>query len=592
MHQGDLQALGQHLQAQLQAQLPQAVPIQVQCALKQGILLVLSQHSPGINPQPPRVFAILEQLLQSDPPTFAEFTDQVRLYLRVAGQKQPYAAHNFTLEPLPITTADAFITPEAITVLEEDEDEGDIDDPPMLTDAANPFELAIQPLTPTSEELVPTAKPRKVPRPTVLPLLAAGAGVGLFALAAGIYALTRPCVIGACTPIATAQELSQASAQTLQKARSGQDVIVAREKLQDAIATLKPIPAWSGQHGTAKALIQSYESQEQAIAQVVAAQSQAIAAAQKSQNPPHPLSEWTAIQGLWRNAIAQLEAVPQNSPAYMLAQKKRQEYQANLVATNKRLKAEQAANAKLRQAQDTAKVAEAREGIAQSLETWQLAHATWQTSINNLRQIPKGTMAHQEAQELLAAYQPKLVASGNRRTKEQLAANAYSQAIALARQAQSFEQQNQWSQAVANWRTALSYAKQVPNDTLYFEEAQPLVSSYNNSLSEAENKLQLANILEGARADLRRTCAGSPRICDFSVSLTLIKVELNPDYVRTLVRAAITAEANGDIGTQVDLRNHIATLEAALEAISQNARIPIELYDENDSLLGRYVPSF
>ncbi|HEY9805924.1 MAG TPA: hypothetical protein V6D04_05110, partial [Candidatus Obscuribacterales bacterium] len=148
-----------------------------------------------------------------------------------------------------------------------------------------------------------------------------------------------------------------------------------------------------------------------------------------------------------------------------------------------------------------------------------------------------------------------------------------------------------WSQAVANWRDAIAAAKQVPTDTLFYNQAQPLISSYGNSLTEAENKLSLANILEEARADLRRTCAGSPRICDFSVSLGLIRVQLNPEHVRKLVRTAITAEANGDVGTQVDIREHIHTLESALEAISENANIAIELYDENGSLLGRYVPS-
>ncbi|HEY9861955.1 MAG TPA: hypothetical protein V6D16_20830, partial [Candidatus Obscuribacterales bacterium] len=396
---------------------------------------------------------------------------------------------------------------------------------------------------------------------------------------------------GDCSAIANAQQLSQESAQILQTTKSGQEVLTAQQKLETATQALAPIPAWSSHHGEAQTLLKTYQAQEQAVAQVVSAQNQAIAAAQRSQNPPHPLAEWSEIQKLWRGAIAQLEAVPQTSTAYPIAQKKLTEYRANLVMTNKRVKVEQQANATLAKAKSTAQVAEARQGIAQSLASWQLADATWRMSTNTLRQVPRGTVAYQEAQQLLGEYQPKILATRDRKTKEQLAATAYRQAVTLARQAQSFERQNQWSQAVANWRDALAAAKQVPTETLFYNQAQPLISSYGNSLSEAENKLGLASILEEARAGLRRTCAGSPNVCDFSVSLALIRVQLNPDHVRKLVRTAIMAEANGDISTQVDVRNHIQTLEAALEAISENANIAVELYDENGSLLGRYVPS-
>nr|WP_290228058.1 hypothetical protein [Trichocoleus desertorum] len=608
VHQGNLQALGRQLQQYLQSELAQPMPIQIQCALKQGDLMILGQHSPGINPPTPQaIFTLLEQALEFLQPALSEseFKGTVRLYLRVAGQQQPYASHALTLASTASTAPGDNVATPPTNQLDNSADSShyfastnallhstDIADPPDL-DAVedNPFSSALQPLTESSGELVPTRKTSKTDQRTTLPLRVLGAGVGLFALAGAVYALTRPCVIGACPAIATAQQLSQESAQILQAAKSGPEVLSAQQKLETATQSLAPIPAWSSRHGEAQTLLKIYQVQEQALAQVVSAQNQAGAAAQRSQNPPHPLSEWSEIQKLWRGAIAQLEAVPKTSSAYAIAQKKLTEYRANLVMTNKRIILEQKANASLAKAKSTAQVAEARQGIAQSLASWQLADATWRMSTNTLRQVPRGTMAYQEAQALLSEYQPKILAARDRKTKEQLSATAYRQAVTFARQAQSYERQNQWSQAVANWRDALAAVKQVPTDTLFYNQAQPLTSSYGNSLTEAENKLSLANILEGARADLRRTCAGSPNVCDFSVSLALIRVQLNPDHVRKLVRTAITAEVNGDIGTQVDVRNHIQTLEAALEAISENSNIAIELYDENGSLLGRYVPS-
>ncbi|MBW4487101.1 MAG: hypothetical protein KME12_04860 [Trichocoleus desertorum ATA4-8-CV12] len=608
VHQGNLQALGRQLQQYLQSELAQPVPIQIQCALKQGVLMILGQHSPGINPPTPQaVFTLLEQALEFLQPALSEseFKGAVRLYLRVAGQQQPYASHALTLEPTAPSNLGGNVATPPTNQLDNSADSShyfastnalihstDISDPPDLSAVEdNPFSSALQPLTESGGELVPTRKSSKTDQRTTLPLLVAGAGVGLFALAGAIYALTRPCVIGGCPAIATAQQLSQESAQILQAAKSGPEVLSAQQKLETATQSLAPIPAWSSRHGEAQTLLKTYQVQEQTLAQVVSAQDQAGAAAQRSQNPPHPLAEWSEIQKLWRGAIAQLEAVPKTSSAYAIAQKKLTEYRANLVMTNKRVALEQKANASLAKAKSTAQVAEARQGIAQSLASWQLADATWRMSTNTLRQVPRGTMAYQEAQALLSEYQPKILAARDRKTKEQLSATAYRQAVTFARQAQSYERQNQWSQAVANWRDALAVVKQVPTETLFYNQAQPLMSSYGNSLTEAENKLSLANILEGARADLRRTCAGSPNVCDFSVSLGLIRVQLNPDHVRKLVRTAITAEANGDIGTQVDVRNHIQTLEAALEAISENSNIAIELYDENGSLLGRYVPS-
>lgn len=632
---GDVQALGPLLQNRLQSHLPGNLPIQIQCALKQGTLMILGQHPANIDLETQQIFDAIERVLYSLQPIFEQpFNQTVRLYLRIAGQKQPYAFHAFKIQPISPTAttaidlemeeAEDFLgptdalaatqVPHAATVPngysesyrqayldEPDDTEDDLGEAPTPVDLEephyNPFDSAaveeseLEPELESSALVKSSAKPSKSPGRRSLPLLVAGASAGVLVLGGVVYALTRPCVIGGCARLETAQQLSQEAGRILEQPKSVQDLVTAKQKLTEASNLLQPIPSWSSHHQQAQTLQQNYQAQSQALDQVSTAQTKASTAAQKSQNPPHPIETWQEIQGLWREAIAQLEAVPKDSTAYPLAQKKITEYKANLLLTNKRIQQEQTANNKLKQAKTTAQVAEAREGIAKSLETWQVAHSTWQVAIANLRQIPKSTMAYTEAQQLLTVYQPKLTSAQNRKTQEQIAANAYNQAIDIARQAKVFEQQNQWSQAVSSWRRALTYAKQVPTGTIYYNQAQPLVGTYAGSLSEAEDKLRLASILESARADLRRTCAGAPRICDFTVSLTMIKVRLNPDYVRMITRTAITAQTNGDINTQVDLTTHLQTLEAALEAISENSRIPIELYDANDSLLGRYVPS-
>src|SRR6476646_10681175 len=257
VHQANLQALARQLQQHLQSELAQPVSLQIQCVLKQGVLMILGQHSPGINPPTlQEVFTLLEQALKSLQPAFSEseFNRTVRLYLRVAGQKQPYASHALMLEP---TTPAADLASSNAPVADQANDSADsrynfassdallnsaeIADPPDLSAAEdNPFTSALQPLTESDGELVPTQKSTKPAQRTTLPLLVAGAGVGLFALAGVIYALTRPCVIGACPAIATAQQLSQESAQILQTTKSGQEVLTAQQKLETATQALAP----------------------------------------------------------------------------------------------------------------------------------------------------------------------------------------------------------------------------------------------------------------------------------------------------------------------------------------------------------------
>jgi hypothetical protein len=71
---------------------------------------------------------------------------------------------------------------------------------------------------------------------------------------------------------------------------------------------------------------------------------------------------------MWREAIALLEPVPRNSTVYQLAQQKIKEYRANLAAINWRLNAERKALQDLDAAKEALKVAEARQGVAQSLQ--------------------------------------------------------------------------------------------------------------------------------------------------------------------------------------------------------------------------------
>jgi hypothetical protein len=63
--------------------------------------------------------------------------------------------------------------------------------------------------------------------------------------------------------------------------------------------------------------------------------------------------------------------------------------------------------------------------------------------MNRLKGIPVGTTARAEAQQMIAAYLPKLANARDRKNREQMAINNYKMAQNLARNAKNTEQLNQ-----------------------------------------------------------------------------------------------------------------------------------------------------
>ncbi|MBW4691866.1 MAG: hypothetical protein KME27_08860 [Lyngbya sp. HA4199-MV5] len=617
-HQQSLQRLAHQLQLGMRS-LPADTPIQIQCVVKQGTLMVLGQHPPDDLPHPKAIFDALEEAIQTALPAFKDElalgeTAQAKLYLRVLGQRQPYASQSLplrlsTLEPFSEAETAEDVLESPADELEETDDRADDSEPdehqghsdtdPIFSqeslgttdsiyDSAyvEPSDLA--PLDPALEP--PVEASTRPARSSLLPWLLAGIGVSIAGFAAGLWVMSRPCVLGVCEPLQAAQILSQKSAQTMQTAKTGQELQQAQQQLAEATRLLQSIPAWSSHHGEAETLQQAYRSQSQTLDQVLAAETKANTAAQISQTLPQPVAGLQSAQSLWREAIAQLQTIPQDNPLHAFAQERLTRYTDRLSAIDTLIKSEQQAQKKLTTARETAKVAEARQGIAQTPENWQLAQTTWQVVINTLQQISNTTTSYAEAQKLLTDYQPKLTAARDRATQEQVAQKAFTQALSLAQRAETAQRQNQWSQAVANWRDALATVKQVPKNTAYTEPAQPLLASYGTSLKQAEAQLQVASAMQRTRADLNRICAGSPRMCTYTIANDVVRVQFTGAYERKL-RTAYVLGQSGDRGTLGGVINHIETLQTALQAIADNAGMPLEVYSADGSeLIGSFNP--
>jgi hypothetical protein len=583
--------------------------MQIQCVVQQGKLMVLGQHPPDSAPDPRVIFDALEQAIQTLLPACSDelilrsdVPAQAKLYLRVSGERQPYASHSVQLR---LPTQASLLATESTEVAEpETEEPTDLDLAPSsdqadatehgaTTDSIyDPTYVEASDLVPLDSALEPSIGEvsSRPPRSPLLSWLMAGVGVSVAGFAAGLWVMSRPCVLGACEPLQTAQTLSQQSLQVMQTAKTRQELQQAQQTLTEATRLLQSVPAWSSHHGDAQALQQTDQSHLQTLDRVLAAESKADTATQNSQALPQPIATLQATQALWQEAIAQLQTVPQTDVLYAFAQRRLAAYETNRAAIVTLITAEQQAQKTLSLAKETAKIADARQGIAQTPDNWQLAQSTWQVAINTLRAIPTSTTSYTEAQQLLVSYQGKLAVARDRATQEQIAKKAFTQALALAQRAEAAQRQNQWSQAVATWRDALTTIKQVSNNTAYSDPAQPLVASYGTSLKQAEAQLQVAAAMQRTRDDLNRICTGSPRMCSYTIANNAIRVQFTPAYERQL-RIAFVVGQSGDKGTLGGVLNHIETLQTALQAIADNAGLPLEVYSADGSeLIGSFNP--
>jgi len=457
---------------------------------------------------------------------------------------------------------------------------------PVSTSASAPASTVGLPLVPpVAEPPAPASRFRLAPSVWVT-----GSAVGLFTLLGAVYLLTRPCVIGSCEPYEKAERLSQEAIQTAQTTDSALEIVEAYRKLNEASYLLGTIPSWSKHYDAAQSLLASYETEAVVLEQIVTALKQANTAAQRSQNPPHPLQEWREIQRLWRETIAQLQQIPASNALYPLAQRKLQEYEANLANINQRLLTEQQAQQRIDEARKAGQLAEARAEEANSIASWQQIYATWEAAIHQLRQVPQGTMAYAEAEQLLALYQPKLTEANTRRGQEEVAASAYDEAVRLGKQARVMEQENQWSRAVSYWQDALNQARRVPSGTAYHTQVQPLITNYTSALKQAQDNLQRATAAQSAKPDLDRTCAGNPRICTYTLSPEAIRVQFTPAYDQVVERIIFSSQTGSAATARAEVVAQVNGLLRTLGDIGSATQMPVELYNSNGTKLGTYTP--
>jgi len=538
----ELEAL---LQSHLSSEVFPAIPLDVRCFLKDETLIVLVQYPEPIMPYPRRVFRSLRSTLEEQ-----RISAEVLMYLVVQGNMSP-----------------------------------------ALTDAntsISDMELADKVSLQLGEQngVLISSNSRKNSKK---PLIFMAAGMAVCSIL--MYGLTRPCVVSECSALPLAKKLAEESVETFANTPSTPEIIAAKSELVKSIEILKSIPLWSSYSKDAANLEQVYQEKLTGLENIVTALETGGKAATMGENPPYSAGNWYEIQQIWSEAIASLKQVKKDSEFYNFAQTKIKEYENNSAIVQAQLNTEKQAAKTLKIAQEAGKIAEVRAYAAQSLSNWQLVEATWETAISQIKQIPPQTTIYEQAQDLAASFSNHLTVAKERKNNEQFALKIYNQAISQAQLAQHSESINQWSDAVFYWEEAMSLIKDIPQNSYQYRQAIPLANSYSQSLENSQAQLQIALTLQQANTDLEKTCSNISKICDFTVEQHGIKVRLTPTYMQDVWQAALVAKAQENMATQVQILDHISTLEKTLEIISINSGIPLEVYNADGILVLQFTPN-
>jgi hypothetical protein len=602
-----LQVLSDILQERLVAQLLDSQDFQVKCAIRNDELMILTQHPADVLVDIQQVFEVLEQALQWQ---FNYQTQRVQFFLRIAGEKLPYAQYFLDFQIPSIDseqeTEDEFPSPtvdrERETVKIENERDSlfisadlqtpsspitETEDEP-ITDSFLPSskesfsdyllldshlsldENEVEKIEDIEEKFAPFANIADKPRNRQLslslppvPIMIGTAVVIALLASSGAFVLHRGCVISECKELQTAQQFKSEYQQQIKRTKSQKDLLTMQQKLDKVVADLQEIPEWSPRYQDSQVLVNSFSEQSTKINQVLKALQIGSSAQKKTQTPPQSLDELRNRQKLWREAITSLEIIKPSNELYGLVTANLSNYQNTLKTVNDQLLKEETWVQRIANAKTLGENATKRQATAKSAPEWQKVESDFQTAINTLKIIPKDSLETENARKLLVEYQPKR----DRAKKEQLAATSYQQAIKAANQAQAYSNQNQWQGAVKSWEQALEAAKQVSQDSFYFNQATALIEPYTASLKQAQEQLQIYGDLTQTRAELNSTCTNTIKICTFTIKNQKISVRLTAEYDRLL-------QANNR-----EIQSHFQSLKYALAVIGQNAQLPVFIYN-------------
>jgi hypothetical protein len=397
--------------------------------------------------------------------------------------------------------------------------------------------------------------------------------LGFFAALGFLYAFTRPCSRGSCPEIDRAWRLTERAVTVVDS-----DPIAARADLSRSIALLSSIPPWSPYRDRALTLQTHSRQKADDLDRILAIVDNAGKLTDGT-----PVDRLEAIRQRWRDSIDRLEGFPADSAFYPFTRREIDKYRFKLTAIEQRIDRERRGILKLENARQAAKLATQREKNAATPEKRRIVEKTWEEAVNALRAIPPDTKAAESARSLEETYRKRWEAARAGREREDSALGFLQKAGDRARKAEKAAREDRWTQSARYWRESLDFLQRVPRESLEYSRAETSIALYRKALAQASDRERISQ-------DLQQVCSKKRDICSYEVGDERIRVYLSDRYARRVQSTALQAQERSDTKIQVDLLNHLARLESVLQAISDSAARPVEVYNADRVLLSLYEP--
>ncbi|MDB9454478.1 hypothetical protein PN478_04390 [Dolichospermum circinale CS-534/05] len=472
VEQQELLLLGDILQKRLAAKVTDIRDFQVKCAIKNDLLMILTEHRPNVTIDTQQVFEVLAQTLQSQ---FNYKTQHIQFFLRVFGEKLPYAQY-FLDSPMPTAEEETLLTkpipdsfvssPKAsflnhssldsiLQNLSEDEDKSQ-----EINQGSDPFVHI--PDQPEKRHLLRSFPPVSIIGTTVFIV---------FLYLSGTFVLHRGCVVLECKELQTAKKFQGEYQQKIKSTKSDLELLAIQQKLDQIVADLQKIPQWSPRYRESQELVKNFSQKLLKINQVVQALQRAKSIEKTTINPAQTSIELRNRYNLSKQAIARINTIKPESEFYQLVQGNLPKYQNSLKVINQQLIAEESWLEKIASAKTLGEAAIKDQVTAKSVTDWQQVKFNLQTAINTLKTIPHDSFSFQDASKLLAAYQSKIIVADDNLKREKL--------LAISSQ-------------------------------------------------------QVVTFMNQVKADLNKTCSSDIKICTFAVAKDKIDIRLTMEYQRLL----------------------------------------------------------
>ncbi len=519
-------------------------PLKVRCFHKEDSLAIIVEHQENVISHPRRIFRIIREAIQEK-----KIIGDISMYLVVHGKTEAEFFNQITVSSQGkyAQKINNYSSPKSVSNSVDDTD-NDVEE----------------------------KKPTKNKHFTRNFFIISMSFLGISSL---IYALSRPCVISKCLLLSQSEELVEESLGMLSKNNETISLTKIRGNITTAINTLQAIPPWSSAYNQAQASLNTYQEKLDNInnlIKVIELENQTKVITEKM---PISAEKWQNAINLWQESLNFLAKVkPENNQIFL--DKKKQEFEQNIVIAKENIEKEKEAQKYLLLAENTAKLAQSREKEAKTLANLNLVEETWKTAIQTLEKIPLETTIYLKKQELLNIYIPKFLASQQLSKKEEANAILYNEALNQARLAKTYENSNQWSNVVSSWQNAINALSKIPQNAKQYQEALSLTNNYQQELSKAQNKFKNQLLLDSLENDLKTICYDSPKICNYSIANNLVKVFLTNTYIELI--------NNSFVGNNQTIKSHISQLESNLKYVNSKYGFSIEVYHPEGNLMIRY----